>query len=204
MALVTTRLSIGSSRGRTLAANIVRHANGSAIISRDHSATRSDIAKELGDLQLNGAHSLGATSISLKAASDEPLRGKLPEKFAVVINGNGYTITADANASNSLIACTITPGLVQNEADEETVTLDAAPTYQFSKCQIRRPSKRDLSGLGFHQIGDVSIAINLPITYATVIPRKKDRAAVTHDNGEIWTESILEVATMEWGWRVIA
>lgn len=71
---------------------------------------------------LQGAHAVGATSVTLDAGT---LTGTLKRGDTFVINGHSqrYAVTADATASGNAVTVSITPALVQDYADNAAVTV---------------------------------------------------------------------------------
>ncbi len=113
---------------------------------------------------LQGAHSKGATSVTLDAGT---LTGTLKKGDTFVLDGNAqrYAVTADATAASNAITVTVTPALVQDYADnaQATVSLDDhAASLAFHRNAFAL-AMAPLSELG-NQLGARIATVTDPIT----------------------------------------
>ena len=83
---------------------------------------------ETGTIQVDGSHSVGATSISIDGhQNNNPNAFKAGDYIKFANHSKIYMIVADVNPSSNASTLTIEPPLINTLADDEVVTYDNVP-----------------------------------------------------------------------------
>ena len=108
---------------RALMLRAIKHFADSATVTlrKRHSLKKQRTGAPINALLVNGAHTAGASALSLRA---DLLTGTLPKGSVVTISGTGYTTQASADAvASGVLSLTVSPVLAGNLSDGTAATV---------------------------------------------------------------------------------
>lgn len=180
-----------------------------ATLERQHSLVDRVKGKPATQLQLDGAHVLGATTINLhlfRSAAEQGLSGTLPVSSALTIGATTYTTTAEASVpagSAKLVVTIAAPGLLAGAADGTNVEVGDGVTYTYSAA-ARDVSYRDIMlGNGQVRAGDRWIDLSALGTSGPE-PRTGDHVTFAGRRQKVVAWTSHKEGSGEVGWSVLA
>lgn len=128
---------------------VLRHLGDGAtvVVRRRHSLKTQRQGKPTNALLVNGAHSAGASTLSLRA---DLLDGTLPKGCKVTAGGTEYTATADAVVSSGVLAVPVSPVLAGSLSDGAAATV-TGPSADYTFTVMRGSIDGDVTDAGERQ-----------------------------------------------------
>jgi len=138
---------------------------------------------------------LGATTLTLEVPSQGKLAGVLLAGARVTVGAVTYTVAADAPATGTILAVTLTAGLQAGAADETPVTVHPEAVFTFEDCRVSRKVSRDLA----RQLqADLLASVFIPQKGAPTTPKLNNYLEL--EDGRVGR--VAHVASGAGGWKV--
>lgn len=158
----------------------------------------------LGTLELDGDHGIEATTLTVKAPSGDPLRGRIPVGLLITLGANAYSVLANVQVDRQEATVDITipaPGLIEARLDGSGVDLASKIETIYQSVVTRAASSRSLDR-ALSMGTSVTTTISIPGHEAPRFVETGDNLEVIYGDGRTAAGTVSQEEATVWGQRV--